>query len=215
MAPNAVCRPVRTTSARAVPLRALVPMNTQPVRRPSGAPGSDGPTRLATGKLSPVSVASLVKKSLASSSTASAGTMLPAFSSTTSPGTTSLAGTACSTPSRRTRAFSTSRPASCSSAPRAPRSRQKPMPTLVATMKPTSAASVSPPANSETPVAKTSSSTSGDASWRPSSRQSLSCWRRSTRLGPCSSSRRRASAPDNPDRDDFSASSSSEGGDAG
>ena len=84
-------RPVATTRHRAVPLRTLVPRNTQFIRSRKPAVASTAPGCFSTGKLSPVSTASLTKKSVASRMMPSAGTRLPAESNTTSPGTISSA----------------------------------------------------------------------------------------------------------------------------
>jgi hypothetical protein len=70
----------------------LVPRKTQLVRSAGPAGASTTPGVFGTGKLSPVSTASLTKKSAASMMTPSAGTRLPADRSTTSPGTTSSVG---------------------------------------------------------------------------------------------------------------------------
>ena len=100
MAPNSVAAPVPTTRQRAVPLRTFVPRCRQLVRFASGVAAGTGPVDFCTGKLSPVSTASLTKQSAAASSRQSAGTTLPADSSITSPRTMSWIGTEHGCPSR-------------------------------------------------------------------------------------------------------------------
>jgi len=79
--------------------------NRRQIRRPGKpAAGAVVPGRFSIGKLSPVSTASLTKKSAASRMMPSAGTRLPADNNTTSPGTTSSIGTSTVCPSRLTRA---------------------------------------------------------------------------------------------------------------
>ena len=82
--------------------------------RPAAA--SARPGDFSTGNDSPVSDASLTKKSSASSTSPSAGTRLPAASSTTSPGTTSRASTSTAWPSRSRRARKPTRASSLSTA---------------------------------------------------------------------------------------------------
>ena len=57
--------------------------------------GPTGSARLATGRLSPVSMASLTRRSRAETTRASAGTTVPGSSSIRSPGTTASGGIAC------------------------------------------------------------------------------------------------------------------------
>jgi len=112
MRPYAVVVPVATTRAVAVPLRTFVPVYTQPSCARSGADAATVPARLATGKLSPVSAASSTNSAVASSRSASPGTIVPAPSCTTSPGTSSRVGTVRQAPSRRADAASSMRSSS-------------------------------------------------------------------------------------------------------
>ena len=89
IAPNSVDGAgARRSGTRALPLRTLVPRKTTvgalAERRASAGRRARG--RFSTGKLSPVSTASLTKQSVASRMHAVAGTRAPAESSTTSPG---------------------------------------------------------------------------------------------------------------------------------
>jgi hypothetical protein len=115
-APNSVPRPMAVTSTVAVPLRTEVPRKTLFSRRATGASAGQGPGRFSTGSDSPVSADSVTMKSRALSTTASAGTRLPAARCTTSPTTILLAGTRCSLPPRCTRATSARRRRSCATA---------------------------------------------------------------------------------------------------
>ena len=78
--------------------------------------GPRNPGFFSTGKVSPVNTAWLTKKSLASSTTPSAGIRLPAESSATSPGTTSSAARTTGWPSRSTLALIRTCARSCSAA---------------------------------------------------------------------------------------------------
>ncbi len=105
MRPNSVDAPVRMTTAAPNPLTTEVPRNT--AVRASPSPPAGAPSDWACfsrGRDSPVSAASLRKRSLADRSRASAGTRSPAESWITSPGTTSRAGSWRGAPSRRTEA---------------------------------------------------------------------------------------------------------------
>ena len=82
--------------------------------RPAAA--SARPGDFSTGNDSPVKVASLTKKSSASSTRPSAGTRLPAVSSTMSPGTISRASSSSIAPSRSSRARRLTRASSFSTA---------------------------------------------------------------------------------------------------
>ncbi len=166
--PSSVCRPQRTASRRAVPLRSEVPRNRQLSRCARAASLA---TRLAcfcTGKVSPVSRAWLTKQSRASTSRPSAGIRLPAESSTISPGTTSSAARLCRRPSRQTSA----RLATCSRRRAIARlertSCRLPTSALAMTMASTIRASSQSWAISATSAPINRISTSGLHSWRSS-----------------------------------------------
>ena len=76
-----------------MPLRTDAPRNTTFVRRASGASAGTTPGCFSTGNDSPVMLASLTRKSLASRIRPSAGIRLPAESTRTSPGTSASACT--------------------------------------------------------------------------------------------------------------------------
>ena len=145
----------------AVPLRTLVPMNTQLLRSVSPAAAATAPGIFSTGNVSPVSTAWLTKKSFACSTTASAGTRLPAASRTTSPGTTSAEGSVSSTPSRTTIDLIVTCERNCSIAWLAMYSCRKPRMVLPKTTASTTPASTHSAATSETSEAPIRISTSG------------------------------------------------------
>ena len=101
-APKNVWAPVVRTTARAEPLRTLVPMK-QALGDSSGVlPAAGNSAVFSTGMDSPVSADCVTKKSLADKIRISAGIRLPAASTTTSPGTTSSKDTSTVFPSRIT-----------------------------------------------------------------------------------------------------------------
>ena len=159
--PNAVARPVFTTSTVAVPLRTDVPMKAQLVRPDIGAPALTAPGSFSTGIDSPVRLASVTRKSRAARITPSAGTRLPAASSITSPGTISLATTVRIAPSRQTRAVSASRLRSSAMAAPARYSWAKPRSVLPSTIARMIAASTQSRTKSEMAAPKTRIRTSG------------------------------------------------------
>jgi hypothetical protein len=169
-----------------VPLRTDVPRNT----------GS--PRRFSTGNDSPVSAASLSRKSFASSTTASAGTRLPAASSTTSPGTISAAAMRRARPSRTTSAVRASRRRSALTAVPARYSWAKPSAAEPATMARMMSASNQLRSTAETAAPNTSTSTSGLANWRAASASGANRGSSSTVLAPWRSRALRACAADSP-----------------
>ena len=190
--PNTVAWPVCAISTRAVPLPTLVPMNTQLPRsaRPAGAAAVPG--FFSTGKVSPVSTAWLTKKSLASSTTPSAGIRLPAFSSTMSPRTTRYEGRFLGCPSRRTSEWMVMRERSFSIALPAMYSWAKPSRVLPTTTTSTMPASIHSAASREMNEATIRISTSGLLNWFASSPSALAFF---SALSACGRSRfRRAPA---------------------
>ena len=194
-APNSVARPVAVTSTVAVPLRTEVPRKTMLSRRASGVAAAQTPARFSTGIDSPVSAASLTRKSRACSSTASAGTRLPAARCTMSPTTTLATGTRCSLPPRCTRALSATRWRSCATANEARHSCAKPSKALPITITPMIAASIQSRSTSDTAAPNNRINTSGLTNWRSSSRGQAgrlsaaraswpgTCWRREASRG--------------------------------
>ncbi len=188
MSPKRVERPVATTTPRAAPPRTLLPRKAQLLSWASGVVSGKAPARLSAGKLSPVSTASLMKRSFDSRITRSAGTRLPAESSTMSPGTISRTGNDVSAPSRSTTARGRTRDISASASFWARNSREKPTPTLAARIDRMIAASTHSRLTAEVIAANTSSSNSGLRSWLQStprnvggrcSSSTLNPWRRS------------------------------------
>ena len=114
-----------------------------------------------TGKVSPVSAASLTLKSRASSNMPSAGIRFPAESLTTSPGTISSTATEISLPSRRAAVLRAMRAFSASIAREAPYSCVKDSAQLAKTMTPMMTASLPSPTNIDTTAANMRIRTSG------------------------------------------------------
>ena len=98
--PSSVCMPVATTSPRARPCVAVVPLKAMLVRSPSAPTSSAARASvcLATVTDSPVRADSSTCNCAISMSRRSAGIWLPASSSTMSPGTSSVAGRTCTVP---------------------------------------------------------------------------------------------------------------------
>ena len=118
-----------------------------------------------TGRDSPVSAASLTRRSVVVSNRASAGTACPAMTSMTSPGTSRAASTTCRWPSRTTDARGTSSCRNASMARRARHSVRNPIAVLMASTAAIAAASTTSPIASEMIAAANNSTTTTLASW--------------------------------------------------
>ena len=195
---NSVASPVATTTHVAVPLRTLVPRKTQLVRADIGVDAGIAPGCFWTGKLSPVNADSLTNRSPASSTTASAGTRLPALNFTRSPTTTAVRAIDASRPSRRTTAPVCTRARRAATARSARYSRRYPTATVARTMASTMVASLHSRATAEMVEAKISSQSNGLRICRRRTRdRDRTQWSRRS-AGPDSRRRRSASADERP-----------------
>ena len=176
-----------------MPLLTLVPMNTQLLRSVRPSFSAAVPGRFSTGKVSPVSTAWLMKKSLASSTTPSAGIRLPADSSTTSPGTTRSEGSVWGCPSRRTTEWMVTFERSLSIALPAMYSCAKPSRVLPTTITSTMPASIHSAAAREMIDATIRISTSGLLNWFANSPSAVARFMALSALGPYCLRRRVAS----------------------
>ena len=158
--PSSVAGPVAVTTASAVPPDTVVPLYAMVDRSASGvSAGRSRSPRFETGRDSPVSAASSVRRSVASTRRTSAGTRCPASRRTRSPGTSVAASTVCRCPSRVTTARLTSNCSSASIARRARHSVANPMSVLMASTAPIASVSARSPSASDTAAAATSNST--------------------------------------------------------
>ena len=173
-------------------------MNTQLLRslRPSFAATTPG--RFSTGNVSPVSTAWLTKKSLASSSTPSAGIRLPADSCTTSPCTTRSDGNVSGCPPRSTAEWMVILVRSRSMALPAMYSCVKPSRVLPNTITSTMPASIHSAAISEMTEATIRISTSGLLNWLAKSPSAVARFIALSALGPYCLRRRPASRAESP-----------------
>ena len=202
MAPNSVAAPVRTANTRAVPLRTEAPRNTLLLRPETGASADTMPGRFSTGNDSPVMLASVTRKSCASSTRPSAGTRLPADSRNTSPGTMVSTGTMVVSPSRTTRAVSARRRFRASTAADARYSCEKLSSELPRTIARMIEALTGSWSTSETMAAKIRIRTSGLSNCRSRRRGVERRESLRTRFGPAVASTAAARAVDRPARSD-------------
>lgn len=159
--PSSVCMPVATTSPRARPWVAVVPLKAKLVRSPSAPTSSAarGSVCLATVTDSPVRADSSTCSCAMSMSRRSAGIWLPASSSTMSPGTSTVAGTTCTSPPRSTVACAAASWRSAAMTWSARQACTKPMTALSATMTRITSVSVTSPTRPEMTAAPSSTST--------------------------------------------------------
>ncbi len=197
MRPNSVLAPVATTTPRPRPDWTIVPMRAQQSRSPSSGDPGIGSIRFSTATDSPVMMLSSHRRSSASSSRRSAGTIAPGVSRTMSAGTSAPTSTSVRSPPRMT--IARRRMRSCSeTAVRAARySFANPRAMLSTRIVAMTVAFSASPIAADTAAVTNSSSRMGLRTWFSSMRPA---WVLSacTRFGPSRASRRAASSGSSP-----------------
>ncbi len=190
-----VVMPVSVITTVAVPLVTCVFWNTEFARSPSVVSGSAMvAASFAIGALSPVRAASCVSRVAERRIRPSAGTMSPASRATMSPGTTSVEAICSSEPSRKTRAFGICIFDRASTEALAFISWLAPRNTFRITSAPTTMPTLTWSMRRLMIATMTSMTFIGSASWLSDTCQSDGGFSAAIALGPCSASRRAASA---------------------
>src|SRR6056297_483279 len=194
MRPSSVAMPVAVTTPSPEPSPISVPRYVIGVRSANGASASTASIRFVTATDSPVRDASSTRTPFASSSRRSAGTRSPLSSTTMSPGTSSDSSTDRSRPPRRTRTSGRARTRKAFIARTARHSVVKPIPALTSTTAAMAIASSQRAVATATTPAATSTRITVLMNWSSRIRHGLLVRASRSSLGPCRSSRRRASS---------------------
>ena len=184
-----------------------------PARSPNGASAATAAVDFSATTDSPVSSASSIRSACACNRRRSAGTRSPASISTTSPGTSAATSATCGAPERSTRAWGVSRSRSADMAASALPSCATPTSALISTTPRITVASTQWPSTAASAAEASRKPISALANWAPKRCSQLCRGGSGKVLGPCSCSRRAASASSSPCRASVRCSSTTrEGG---